>query len=281
MDSLKERLSHDWFILVSLVSKDFKLKYRRSVLGVLWSVLNPLLTMIVLAAVFTFIFRGNASTQPFPVYLILGNTIFGLMAASTTSGAGSILDSAALIKKIRVNKMIFPLEKVLFELLNFAFSLIAVVLVMAVFRILPTWDIVFLPLLIIYMLIFCAGLSFLLSALAVFFTDIIYLWGVIITAWTYATPLFYPIQALPLLMQTLMQFNPMYHYVTYFRAIAMHGVPASLSARLANMVGIPIVNPWPVPGLQENLICLGMALATLLVGVLVFRATQKKFILFV
>ena len=169
------------------MSKDFKLKYRRSVLGVLWSVLNPLLMMCVLAAVFTNVLKFG-DVENYPMYLILGNVLFALMSDSTGSAMGSILESAPLIKKIRVSKMLFPIEKVLFTLVNFAISLIAVVIVMIFFRIAPTVDLVLLPLLLAYMLLFCSGLGLLLSALAVFFRDVCHLWGVVITAWTYARP---------------------------------------------------------------------------------------------
>ncbi len=246
------------FVLSSLVSKDFKLKYRRSFLGVLWSVLNPLLMMVVLAAVFSYMFRF--SIENFPLYLIIGQTLFTLMANSTTGAMTSILEAAPLIKKIRIEKIIFPIEKVLFELVNFAISLIAIAIVMVYFRIVPSAAIVCLPLLLVYMLLFCAGLGMLLSALAVFFRDVIHLWSVIITAWTYITPLFYPVDILAPWMMQIMECNPMYHYVTYFRDILLYGV---------------------FPSLPMNLLCLGMALAMFLIGLLVFRKSEKKFILYV
>lgn len=258
--STKATLKRNWFTITSLVSKDFKLKYRRSVLGVLWSVLNPLLMMCVLAAVFTNVLKFGDDVQNFPMYLILGNVLFSLMADSTSSAMGSILESAPLIKKVRVSKMIFPLEKVLFTLVNFAISLIAVVIVMLFFRIPPTVNLLAMPILLVFMLLFCAGLGMLLSSLAVFFRDVCHLWGVVITAWTYATPLFYPVGLLPDWMQAAEAFNPMYHYVCYFRDIAMYNT---------------------VPGLTENLICLGMAAITFAIGFAVFKATEKKFILYV
>ena len=225
----------------------------------LWSVLNPLLMMCVLAAVFTNVLKFG-DVENYPMYLILGNVLFALMSDSTGSAMGSILESAPLIKKIRVSKMLFPIEKVLFTLVNFAISLIAVVIVMIFFRIAPTVDLVLLPLLLAYMLLFCSGLGLLLSALAVFFRDVCHLWGVVITAWTYATPLFYPVTLLPEWMQAAEAFNPMYHYVCYFRDIVMYGT---------------------TPGLGENLICLGIALITFAVGFVVFKASEKKFILYV
>lgn len=227
-------------------------------LGVLWSVLNPLLMMIVLSAVFSQFFRFDI--ENFPVYLILGSTLFTLMADSTTQAMYSIIESSALIKKIKIEKMLFPLEKVLFQLVNYCLSLIAVAAVMIFFQIPPTANLLFLPLLLFYVLLFSAGLGFLLSSLVVFFRDIGHLWGVVITAWTYATPLFYPVSILPDWMIPVMDWNPMYHYVTYLRDIALWG---------------------NTPGLMENLLCLGMGVLMLVIGVVVFRKLEKKFILYV
>ena len=258
MNKVMGSLHRDGFVLSSLVTRDFKLKYRRSILGVLWSILNPLLMMLVLSVVFSYMFSRNI--ENFPLYLILGLILFNFMSISTSSGMTSIIDAAPLIKKIRVNKTIFPLEKVVFELLNFAISLVAVALVMIFFQVPPTVNLLLLPLLLVYMILFCAGLSLLLSALAVFFRDMIHLWGVFVLAWTYATPLFYPLEMLPDVMQTIMKFNPMYQYVTYFRDIVL----------------------WnQVPDLVHNLICLGCALVSFFLGLLVFRKLQKKFILYV
>jgi ABC-2 type transport system permease protein len=257
-ENWKVNAKRNWFVLVSLVTKDFKLKYRRSILGIAWSVLNPLLMMVVISAVFAFIF--SADIPNFPLYLILGQTVFTLMGDSTSSAMGSIISSASLIKKIRIEKIIFPLEKVVFNLVNFAISLIAVVIVMVYFRVAPSANLFFLPLLLVYLVLFCGGLGLALSALSVFFRDVMHLWSVVIVAWTYATPLFYPIERLPGIMQALMQFNPMYHYVTYFRDITM----------------------WDItPSLEMNLMCLGMGLVTFALGFLVFRKTEKRFILYV
>ncbi|WP_139653425.1 ABC transporter permease [Raoultibacter phocaeensis] len=258
MNTANFNFKRDGFVLASLVTKDFKLKYRRSVLGVVWSILNPLLMMIVLSAVFSFIFR--AGIDNFPLYLILGTTLFNFMSAATNGGMMSILDSASLIKKIRINKMVFPLEKVIFELVNFVISLVAVVIVMLYFQVAPTWNILFLPLLLVYMIMFCTGLALILASLAVFFRDVIHLWGVIIMAWTYATPLFYPFDMLIDWMKVLMQFNPMYHFVTYFREIALYA---------------------QTPSLESNLLCFAMGAITLAVGIVVFNKSQKKFILYV
>ena len=248
----------NWFTITSLVSRDFKLKYRRSALGVLWSVLNPLLMMIVLSVVFSTFFKF--SIENYPLYVILGNVMFALMADSTSGAMNSIIDSSSLIKKIRIEKLIFPLEKVLFQLVNFCISLIAVAAVMIFFQVMPHVSLLALPLLLLYVVLFSAGVGMALSALSVFFRDVCHLWGVVITAWTYATPLFYPVEILPEWAMPIMQYNPMYHYVTYFRDLILNGT---------------------VPGLQENLLCLGMAVVAFAIGLLIFKKTEKKFILYV
>lgn len=258
MSYSKSQLSHDWFILKSLVSKDFKLKYRRSALGILWSVLNPLLMMVVLTVVFSTIFRFQI--ENFAVYLILGQTLFGFMSEATTGAMSSIIDSAPLIKKIRINKAIFPLEKVTFSLLNFGISLIAVVAVMAFFQIIPTINILLLPVLLALVFVFSLGLGLLLAALSVFFRDVMHLWTVVISAWTYATPLFYPVEILPDWALPIMQCNPMYYFVNFFREIALWGT---------------------TPALDEIALCAAFAFGTLIIGYAVFKKQQKKFILYV
>lgn len=256
-----------FFILQQLVSKDFKLKYRRSILGVLWSVLNPLLMMAVLSLVFSSMFRFDI--DKYPVYLILGMTLFTLMSDSTSSAMSSIIDASALLKKVRVEKAVFPVEKVLFAVVNYLFSFVAVIVVMAVFGVRPSWCMLALPLLLLYVVVFCAGIGLLLSALSVFFRDVMHLWSVVITAWNYLTPVFWPEEMLTggalsgglgHVLLTVEQFNPMYYFVSYIRQIMMYGT---------------------MPGLEFNLMCVAFAAVTFIVGLVVFRKTQSKFILYI
>ena len=254
-------LRRDRFILEQLVAKDFKLKYRRSALGVAWSVLNPLMMMFVMAAVFSTMARFSSDEIPnYPLYIILGNVAFTIMSESTTNGMHSIVDAASLLKKIRINRWLFPIEKVLFALLTFALSLIAVAMVMAFFRFMPSWHIILLPLFLVYIGTFCVGLSLTLAAASVYFRDVMHLWQVIITAWTYATPLFYPVEILPDWMLLFERVNPMYHYVTYLRDLMLY---------------------QRVPSLGLNLVCAGFALLSLGIGYVVFKRHESKFILFI
>ena len=251
----------DAFIIRQLVTRDFKLKYRRSTLGVAWSVLNPLLMMAVMAAVFSqFMAQRDPSIGNYPLYLILGNTAFSLMNDATSQGMRSIIDASSLLKKVKINRYVFPVQKVLFAVLNYVFSLVAVAVVMLFFHVLPTAHALLLPVPVALLALFCIGLALLLSTASVFFRDVIHLWSVVITAWTYATPLFYSTNILPPWMVRLELFNPMYHYVTFIRDIMLwHQLPA----------------PSTVLG------CVVFAAISLVVGAAAFRKNERKFILYI
>ncbi len=234
------------------------MKYRRSFLGIAWSVLNPLFMMIVVSAVFSFIFRFNI--EKFPVYLILGQTLFNFLSEATTSALSSITGSAALIKKVYMPKYIFPLEKVAFAFVNYLISLIAVACVMLYFQVELTWYVLYAPLILVFFFFFCLGLGLLLAAVTVFFRDIMHLYNVILTAWTYVTPIFYPIDALSPTFQKVIAFNPLYHFVNNFRCALLWG---------------------KAPGGLSMLACVVSGVGMLLIGALVFRKKQDKFILYI
>ena len=261
----KNDVEKDIFILKQLVTKDFKLKYRRSVLGVVWSVLNPLLMMVVMAIVFSTMFAAmrGGNIPNYPLYLILGNITFAFMSESTNAAMSSIIDAAPLLKKVKVHRFVFPVQKALFALVNFAFSLIAVALVMLWFRIVPTWHLIWLPVFLALLVVFCTGLGLLLSALSVFFRDVMHLWGVIITAWTYLTPIFWNIsmiEDMPRAVQFIMHANPMFHFLGFIRSIALYQT-----------------NPEPI----TVAMCAGWALVAAVAGYAVFHKTEHEFILYV
>lgn len=251
----------DGFILRQLVTKDFKLKYRRSALGVAWSVLNPLLMMIIMAAVFSRLMgRADDSIPNFPLYIIIGNTAFSLMSDSTSRGLMSIIEASSLLKKVKINRWVFPVQKVLFAVVNYAFSLVAVIAVMIFFNFEPSIYALYVIPGLFMLSVFCIGLSLFLSCAAVFFRDVIHLWSVFLTAWTYLTPMFYSIKILPEWLQALENFNPMYLYLTYLRDALLFRVSPSLALTLG---------------------CAGFALVSLVVGYLVFRRHENKFILYI
>lgn len=256
------------YLLSNLVSKEFKLKYRRSILGVVWSMLNPLLMMIVMALIFSNIFRFSFDMYPFAVYLILGQTFFAVFQDGTNGSLRSIIDAAPLIKKVHVEKIIFPTEKVIFAGVNFLFSLIAIALVMIFFGMVPSWKVITLPILLILLLTFTLGVGYLVSALVVFFRDVEHLWGVLTTIWFYFTPIFWPYEALMAngieWVFEVIQFNPMFHFVACFRQI---------------VTGISL--PTDLGVMAEFGICAGFAVVTFAVGLFVFKKLERKFILYI
>ncbi|MCL2060309.1 MAG: ABC transporter permease, partial [Oscillospiraceae bacterium] len=177
-------------LLRLLVRRDFISRYRKSILGVLWSLLNPLLTMLVMTLVFSYIFRFQI--ENFPVYLLSGQIIFGFFSESTTQAMGSVIAGEGIIKKIYVPKYIFPVSRVLSSLVNLAFSFIAFLLVFIFTGVQFKPTMLLLPIPILYVLVFSLGIAMLLSSMAVFFRDLTYLYGVFLTLLLYLTPLFYP-----------------------------------------------------------------------------------------
>lgn len=245
-------------LLKNLVSKDFKIKYRRSVLGVAWSVLNPLLTMIVLTNVFRMLLR--ISVENFATYYIIGAAMWNFFAEATTNSLTAVIGASSLIKKVYIPKYIFPLEKCIFSLINFLFSLIAAVAVMLIQGVYPTFTALLFPVPVIYCFIFCCGMCLILSSITVYFRDVAHLYGVLMTMWMYLTPILYSDELLEGhdFIKAVVHLNPMYYYVTYFRDVVMYG---------------------KIPGLSFNLICLGISVGVFAFGCFVFNKLEKRFIL--
>ena len=244
-------------LLATMVSRDVKVKYRRSVLGLLWSILNPLMMMAIVTLVFSNFFRFEIDN--FPVYYIVGITIFSFVSDSTTASMNSVLGNATLIKKVYIPKYIFPLQKLLFALVNLAFSLIAIVIVYLVLQMPFTWTMLLLVVPVFYAFIFSLGLSLILSSAVVFFRDTAHLYSIFTIAWMYLTPIFYPFTLLPEIAQVIIYYlNPLLHFVSYSRNVLMYNT---------------------IPGIEENLACVAFALITLVAGVIFFKKTQDKFIL--
>ena len=245
-------------LLRELVVRDIKVRYRHSVLGLVWTVLNPLLMMVVITIVFSTIFKQ--SIPNFPIYYLAGSLIFSFNSESTTTALSSILSNASLIKKVYIPKYLFPLSNVLSGLVNLGFSLIAMFIVMIITGAEFHTTLLLLPIPIFYTFLFSSGLGILLSAVTVFFRDIAHFYSVFVLAWTYFTPIFYPVDILPGWALSLMNCNPMYHLVTFMRSLVLYGT---------------------FPSLQENLICLAMGLAMLVLGLYVFYKKQDRFVLYV
>ena len=250
-------------LVKNLVSRDLKVKYRRSFLGYLWSVLNPLLMALVLHAVFSQVFRFGI--QYFATYYLTGSLIFSFMVDCTSNGLTSVIDAAPLIKKVYLPKYIFPLQKCTFAFVNMLFGTVAVLVVMLIQGVPFHWTMLlfFVPML--YAFIFAYGMGLILSALAVFFRDIQYLYSVFTQIWFYLTPIIYPEE---MLLETkfgfVLKLNPMYYYTHMIRSFVMHATE----------------DFGTLPGVQDHLMCIFFALVALMAGVTVFKKAQDKFILY-
>ena len=245
-------------LIRELVTRDLKVKYRRSFLGYLWSILNPLLMMLLQTLVFSYMFRFDIPN--YPLYLICGNTLFTFFNESANMGLTSIIYNASLIKKVYIPKYIFPLSRVVSSFVTMSFSLAAVVLVMVFTRSPFYWTMVLFWVPLVFLFLFCCGIAMLLSALTVYFRDMQHLFSILTLGWMYATPIFYPLEQLPPFAQNLMKINPMYHYINMFRNLVMYG-------------NIPGPNTW--------FACAASGVVMLAVGLLVFRKLQRNFILYI
>lgn len=245
-------------LLRQLVKRDIKVRYRKSFLGMLWTVLNPLMMMGVMTVVFSTLFKSNIDN--FPVYFLTGNLIFAFNSEATQQALSSIVGNALLIKKIYVPKYLFPVSRVVSCLVNFSFSFIALLIVMILTRTQFHMTIFLFPIPILALLLFTVGLSLLLSSVTVFFRDIGHFYSVFILAWNYLTPVFYPIEILPENIRWLVNFNPLYHYINYFRLLIIDGV---------------------MPSIELNIYCFGMGIVMLMIGFLSFLKRQDKFILYI
>ena len=245
------------FLIQQLVSRDFKTKYKRSILGVFWSFLNPLLTMLVLYFVFSNVFRFDIAH--YPVYLLIGIVSFNFFNEACSMSLSSIIGNAGLITKVYMPKYIYPLTRTISSGINLLISLIPLILIgwgngIGFYRA-TILALYFLGCLVVFSL----GLGILLSAAMVFFLYVQYLWSVFSTMWMYATPIFYPESILPEQFQFVLTINPLYYFLKSMRMCILDGV-----------------SPEP----RMYALCFVISLGMLCAGAFVFRKTQDKFILY-
>lgn len=245
-------------LIKELVSRDLKVKYRRSVLGYLWSLLNPLLMMTVMTLVFSYMFRFDIPN--YPLYLICGQTLWVFFNESTNMAMFSIVQNASLIKKVYIPKYIFPVSRVFSSFVTLSFSLVAIIIVMLVTGAQFYWTalLFFIPLFLLFL--FASGVSLILSALSVQFRDVTHLYSVMTLGWMYLTPIFYPMSAIPEEVAVYIMANPITGYINFFRSLVLYG-------------SFPAGQIWTQ--------CIAWSVGALLVGILAFRKSQNNFILYI
>ncbi len=244
------------FFLSQLVKKEIKLKYRSSYLGVIWTMLEPLLTMIVLTVVFTKLFGRD--TKDYPVYILTGRLMFSFFSGSTTAALKSVRNHAGMIKKVYVPKYMYPFASVLSNYVTFMISLIVLAAVSLTRGIFPTFYLLqaFVPLAVVFAL--SLGVGLVLATFAVFFRDLEYLWGVVTMIIMYASAVFYKIDSVSTKSNIwIFKLNPVYAVIDNFRS-AVFGTPMDLKLTAYSAA---------------------VALGFLLFGGFVFYKNQDKFIL--
>lgn len=244
------------FLLGQLVGRDFKTKYKRNVLGILWSMLNPLLTMCVQYIVFSELFRWDIDN--FAVYLLIGTVMFNFFTEATGQALISITGNAGLITKVYVPMYIFPVSKVLSSCINLAFSTLALYAILFLQGVPLNIYHLMIPFGYGCLIVFSVGIGLMLSSLMVYFRDTQFLYGIVTVLWMYLTPLFYPIDIVPDRFLPIIHGNPMYHFIRYVRSLILDNT---------------------MPGVREHLICMASALGALIVGWIIFQKSKKNFIL--
>ncbi len=251
------------FLLKQLIVRDFKVKYKRSVLGVLWSLLYPVLTMAVMALVFTNFFKFSTSDVNYLAYLMSGLIVFNYFSEATNLSMSSVVANFSLINKVYMPKYIFPVSKCLFVGINFLLSQIPLYVILLATDTGITWRHVLLPYGYLCLFLFTLGFSLILSTISVFLRDMFYIYGVIITLWTYLTPIMYQVNdqmfSSPVII-TLLKCNPLYWFTYFPRRIMLYHT-------------VPEPNAW--------LYCLLLGVGSLLIGLWVFKKNQDKFIYYV
>ena len=254
---LADRFKKHNFLFEELVKRDFKQRYKRTALGILWSLLGPLLQLLIMALVFTYFFGG--STPNFIIYIFSGNLIFSFFRQATSDGMMALYTNADIITKINAPKYLFLFSKNVAALINFCLTLVIFFIFVALDGIPfhPRFLLLLYPT--ICLLFFNIGAGLFLSAMFVFFRDTKYLYDIFTMLLMWLSAIFYPTDAFPYWIQQIFLLNPVFTFIHYFRLVIIHGVAPSHSI---------------------HLICAAYTLAALFLGGYIYKRYNYKFIFY-
>jgi ABC-2 type transport system permease protein len=250
---LKETLASRQ-VLIELVKRDLKVRYKRSTLGLLWTMLNPILMMAVTTLAFSAFFRF--AIHNFPIYFMTAYVVWGFFSQGSVSASSSVVDSASLTRKIYVPSALFPMASVAAAAINLAISLLPLMLLVAITGGTFSLALLSLPLSLALVAVFTFGVGLILSAAAVFFHDIIHTYQVVLMAWMYLTPIFYPVDIVPEQWSFIFYINPLFYFVQIFREPIYSGV-------------------WPDG--YHLLVAVGYALGAVVMGWCYFERSRNAF----
>ena len=255
---MMKKLLQYQFLFEELVKRDFKKKYNRTVLGMAWSVLSPLLTLLIMRLVFSHFFARGM--DHYTIYLFCGNLVYSFFNESTTQGMGSLLNNASIFTKVNIPKYLFLLSRNVQTLINFGLTLLVFFIFCILDHITFTWKFIMLLYPISLLLMFNIGVGLILSALYVFFRDIQYLWSVFTLLLMYMSAIFYSIDSFSPQIQRLFLANPVFVFIKYFRNIVLDA---------------------SIPSLQFHLLMLFETALLLGVGAWIYKKNNTKFLYYV
>lgn len=233
-----EDIKQYFFVIRELTGREIKRKYARSVLGILWSVLNPLLNMVVMSLIFSTMFKR--SIENFPIYYLTGRVVFDLFSGATNTSITALVDNKGLLIRTKIPMQVFILSRVYTAAANFGYTLIAYGMMLIVFQVEPAWTMLLFFFDILLAGIFATGLGYMLATAYVFFADIKHLYGVLLTLWMQLSAIFYPADRLPEVMQRVLDYNPMYTMISFARLCVMEGEIPPLRLWIMNTVSAAV-----------------------------------------
>ena len=246
------------FLFEELVKRDFKKKYKRTVLGMGWSMLAPLLMLLVMKVVFTQFFGRNM--PHYTTYLFCGLLVFNWFSESTNGGMRSLYSNASIFTKVNVPKYLFLFAGNVQAAINFGLTLLVFFFFCWLDDIAFTWRFVLLLYPIMTLLLFNVGVGMILSALYIFFRDMDYLWRVFLQLLMYGSAIFYMVDKMPANQQTVFAFNPVYRHIAYVREVVLVGA---------------------IPSLATHLTLVGFAVGAFLVGAFMYKRYNTRFLYYV
>ena len=255
---IKEKLLKHSFLLEELIKRDFKVKYKGTVLGILWSVLSPLMMFFVMKMIFTQFF--GKSTPHFAVYMLAGNVIYSYFSEATKSGMTALRSNASIISKVTVPKHLFLLSKNVQTFISFLLNLVVFFIYVAIDGISFNWKFLSLIYPIVLLLIFNIGCGFILSTLYMFFMDMRYLYDVALRIIMYMSAIFYTVDSFSSEVQKLFNINPLYLYIKYFRLVVIDS---------------------QIPSLRYHALMLAEAVVVLLIGMHMYKKNNNKFLYYI
>ncbi|MCI7125412.1 MAG: ABC transporter permease [Agathobaculum sp.] len=258
MLSIVQKLKKNQFLFQQLVHRDFTKKYKRTVLGIAWSVLSPLLSLFVMNLVFSTLL--GSEIEHYTIYLFSGQLIFSFFSDSTNQGMTSLLNNAEIFTKVNVPKYMFLFSQNVSSLINFGITLLVYFVFVLADGIVPTWKFLLLIYPVVCLVVFNLGMGLILSALYMFFRDIQYLYSIFTLLLMYMSAIFYSIEAFPQIGQNLFLLNPVYVYIRYFRKIVIDNT---------------------IPTVQFHLVAIGYALIAFGIGAWIYKKKNHSFLYYV